>query len=155
MRLAQGRWIGANADDDALLPGCIESLLALARQRHVEVTYGLLRFRHPDWPDEIVGDGPPPRCERWGLQASLFHAGLRFVPLLYTDWLFGVPNDWSWGERLLRIGVRFALLLVLLVDYYPLLRVEGSAAGGLTLVELGLVKLLRSRGARQPHLHRG
>ena len=74
-------------------PGCIESLLALARQRHVEVTYGLLRFRRRDRRDEIVGDGPPPRCERWGLQASLFHAGLRFVPLLYTDWLFGVPND--------------------------------------------------------------
>jgi len=119
MRLAQGRWIGATADDDALLPGSIESLLALARERHVEVAYGLLRFKHPDRPDEIVGDGPPPRYAGWGIQASLFHAGLRFVPLLSTDWLFAVPNDWSWGERLLRIGVRFAMIEEPVVDYYP------------------------------------
>jgi glycosyltransferase involved in cell wall biosynthesis len=119
MRLAQGRWIGATADDDALLPGAVESLLARARERGVEVAYGLLRVKHPDGPDEIMGDGPPPRCARWGLQASLFHAGLRFVPLLYSDWLFGVPNDWSWGERLLRIGVRFAMLEEPVVDYYP------------------------------------
>jgi hypothetical protein len=119
MRLAQGRWIGATADDDALTSGSIESLLALARERRVELAYGQLRFKYPDRPDEVVGEGPPPRLGGWGLQASLFHAGLRFVPLLYTDWLFAVPNDWSWGERLLRIGVRCAMLEEPVVDYYP------------------------------------
>jgi hypothetical protein len=119
MRLARGRWIGATADDDALLPGYTESLLALAREEHVEVAYGLLRFKYPDKPDELVGDGPPPRFAHWGVQCSLFHAGLKFVPLLYSDWLFSTSNDWSWGERLLRIGVRFAMLQEPVVDYFP------------------------------------
>ena len=119
MQLAAGRWIGATADDDALLPGYVESLLALARDQRVEVAYGLLRYKFPDKPDELVGDGPPPRFARWGIQCSLFHAGLSFVPLLYSDWLFSVPNDWSWGDRLLRIGVRFAMLQEPVVDYFP------------------------------------
>jgi hypothetical protein len=119
MRLAKGRWIGATGDDDALMPAHVESLLALAKEDHVELAYGQLRFRYPDRPDELIGVGPPPRLATWGVQASLFHACLAFMPLLYSDWLFSVPNDWSWGERLLRIGVRFAMLDSPVVDYYP------------------------------------
>jgi uncharacterized small protein (DUF1192 family) len=124
MRLAEGHWIGTTADDDALLPTAIESLLTLAREQHAEVTYGTIRVKYPDRPDALLGVGPPPRVANWGLQASLFHAGLRFVPLLYSDWLFStaeewMPNDWSWGERLLRIGVRFAMLQEPVVEYYP------------------------------------
>jgi hypothetical protein len=118
-KLARGRWIGALADDDALVPESIESLLGLARERHAELAYGQLRYKFPDRPDELVGVGPPPRFATWGLQCSLFHAGLSFIPLLYSDWLFATPNDWSWGERLLRIGVRFAMLEAPVVDYYP------------------------------------
>ena len=155
MRLAQGRWIGATA---TTMHCCrlVETLLALAQERHVEVAYGLLRFKYPDdRPDEVVGDAPPPRLAGWALQASLFHAGLRFVPLLYTDWLFAVPNDWSWGERLLRIGVRFAMLETPVVDYYP------SRIGrfGRRKVDACGARARQAssgpRGARQPHLHRG
>jgi hypothetical protein len=119
LKLARGRWIGSVADDDALVPECVESLLRLARERHVELAYGQLRFKYPDRPDELVGVGPPPRFATWGVQCSLFHAGLSFIPLLYSDWLFAAPNDWSWGERLLRIGVQFAMLEAPVVDYYP------------------------------------
>ena len=56
---------------------------------------------------------------QWGLQAALLHAGLRFLPLQPSDWVFDVPNDVSLLERMLRIGVRFSLLDEAVVDYYP------------------------------------
>ena len=33
--------------------------------------------------------------------------------------MFGIANDWSLGERMLRIGVRFSLLEETVVDCYP------------------------------------
>lgn len=54
-----------------------------------------------------------------GLQASLVHSGLRYLPLHTTDWLFEIPQDWSLAERMLRIGVRFAMLDEIVTDYYP------------------------------------
>ena len=36
-----------------------------------------------------------------------------------SDWMFGIPNDWSLGERMLRIGVRFSMLEENVVDIYP------------------------------------
>lgn len=118
LALTGGRWIGAVSDDDALSPNYIESLLALARSERAEVAYGRLRGRYPDAPDLVVGSYPPAYGE-WGIQCSLLHAGLRYLPLQPSDWLFGVPNDWSWAERMLRIGVRFAMLEEVMVDYYP------------------------------------
>ena len=53
------------------------------------------------------------------MQASLLHSGLRYLPLQPSDWMFKVPNDWSWAERALRIGVRFSMLEEIMVDYYP------------------------------------
>ena len=41
------------------------------------------------------------------------------MPMQPTDWMFGIPNDWSLGERMLRIGVRFAMLEETVVDTYP------------------------------------
>jgi hypothetical protein len=53
------------------------------------------------------------------MQASLLHGGLRFLPLQPSDWVFGIPNDVSLLERMLRIGVRFSFLDEATVDYYP------------------------------------
>ena len=41
------------------------------------------------------------------------------MPLQPTDWMFGIPNDMSLLERMLRIGVRFSMLEETVVDYYP------------------------------------
>ena len=53
------------------------------------------------------------------MQGSLLHAGLRFLPLLPSDWVFEIPNDMSLMERMLRIGVRFSMVEQTTVDYYP------------------------------------
>jgi hypothetical protein len=118
LALARGRWIGAVADDDALSSRYLESLLSQARSERAEVAYGQLRLRIPDGPDDVIGVFPPAHGH-WGLQASLLHSGLRYLPLQPSDWMFKVPNDWSWAERALRIGVRFSMLEEIMVDYYP------------------------------------
>jgi hypothetical protein len=118
LALAQGSWIGANSDDDALRPNSVEALLGLARETHAEVPYGCLDARVPDAPGAKVGVFPP-EAGTWGMQAALQHAGLRFLPLQPSDWVFGVPNDVSLLDRMLRIGVRFAFLDEPVVDYYP------------------------------------
>jgi hypothetical protein len=116
--LAKGRWIGANGDDDALRPSHLESLLACARRERAEVPYGLLHSCEPDSDGKMLGTFPPAHGQ-WGMQAALFHAGLRFLPLEPSDWVFGVPNDWSLADRMLRIGVRFAMIEEPVVDLYP------------------------------------
>jgi hypothetical protein len=118
LALAQGRWIGSNSDDDALRPHYVESLLAHARETRSEVPYGYLCAHAPDESGKEVGVFPPAHGY-WGMQTSLLHAGLRFLPLQPSDWVFGVPNDVSLLERMLRIGVRFSMLEEAVVDYYP------------------------------------
>lgn len=116
--LAQGSWIGANSDDDALRPNSIEALLRHAREHRAEVPYGCLDARFPDAPRQKVGVFPPV-AGQWGMQAALLHGGLTFLPLQPSDWVFGIPNDVSLLERMLRIGVRFSFLDEETVDYYP------------------------------------
>lgn len=116
--LAKGRWIGSTGDDDALRPSYIASLLDCARQKEAEVSYGLIRRCDPDADDTTLGVFPP-EFGQWGLQASLLHSGLRFLSLEPSDWVFGVPSDWGLGERMLRIGVRFAMIEDCVADYYP------------------------------------
>jgi len=116
--LAKGQWIGSNSDDDALRPRCVESLLAHARETRSEVPYGYIDQRIPDAAGDRLGTFPP-SYGHWGTQSSLLHAGLGFLPLQPSDWVFGVPNDISLLERMLRIGVRFSMLEEFVVDYYP------------------------------------
>jgi Glycosyl transferase family 2 len=118
LALARGSWIGANSDDDALRPNSIEALLQHARTTRAEVPYGCMDARTPDAPGQLVGVFPPV-AGQWGMQASLLHAGLRFLPLQPSDWVFDVPNDVSLLDRMLRIGVRFSFLDEAVVDYYP------------------------------------
>ncbi|MDP9225260.1 MAG: glycosyltransferase [Actinomycetota bacterium] len=116
--LARGRWIGSNSDDDALRPRCVESLLAHARETRSEVPYGYIDQRKPDEPSDQLGTFPP-SYGQWGIQSSLLHSGLGFLPLQPSDWVFGIPNDISLLERMLRIGIRFSMIEEPVVDYYP------------------------------------
>ena len=118
LALASGRWTGSVSDDDALSPRYIESLLGLARAQRAEVAYGVIHQREPDSDGKMLGRFPP-QLAQWGIQCSLLHGCLRYLPLEPTDWLFGVPNDWGLADRMLRIGVRFAMLSDVVVDYYP------------------------------------
>jgi hypothetical protein len=128
LRLSRGRWIGFVSDDDALAPTHTASLLELARSTRAELAYGQLRFRHPDGPDEIKGTPAPPQYATWGLQSSLFHAGLSFLPLMTSDLEFYVQIDWSWMDRLLRVGIRLASLPEPVVDYFPSLTWNDTAS---------------------------
>ena len=118
LALAKGSWIGTNGDDDELRPRYIESLLQLARDTTAEVPYGYINQKDPHGPDTTLGTFPPVHSQ-WGLQASLIHSGLRFIPMQPSDWIFGIPNDSSLLERMLRIGVRFSILEDRVVDYFP------------------------------------
>ena len=116
--IARGQWIASNSDDDALRPDHLRTLLALARETRAEVAYGTIAQIEPGDRTTRLG-GFPPAPGQWGIQCSLLHAGLRFMPLQPTEWLFGIPNDSSLLERMLRIGVRFSMTEDPVVDYYP------------------------------------
>ena len=90
----------------------------LARQNQAEVSYGLIHSCEPDTDGKTLGVFPP-ELGQWGLQAALLHSGLGYLPLEPSDWVFGIPSDWSLAERMLRIGVRFAMLEESVVDVYP------------------------------------
>jgi Glycosyl transferase family 2 len=128
LALAEGRWTGSVSDDDALSPRYLESLLNLARTQRAEVAYGVIHQREPDSDGTMLGTFPP-QLAQWGTQCSIFHAALRYLPLEPTDWLFGVPNDWGLADRMLRIGVRFAMLNEVVVDYYPSFHWKTRPAG--------------------------
>ena len=61
----------------------------------------------------------PARHGHFGLQAALYHAGLSFMELNFSDAVFGVPNDWSLCRRMMRAGVRMGMVDAATVDYYP------------------------------------
>lgn len=117
LALARGRWIAGLGDDDAVRPTHVEQLLALAREQRAEHCYGLqeVHFAHGD--PLVLGEFPP-RIGQWGLQAAIFHSGLRFFELELTDAIVDEPNDWSLCRRMIRAGVRFAMIDEVLVDKF-------------------------------------
>ena len=64
-----------------------------------------------------VGSFPPQKGE-YVLQASLYHAGLRFFELEPADHLYAEPNDWSLCRRMLAAGVRFGMVEDFVADKY-------------------------------------
>lgn len=106
---ARGRWIAGLGDDDAVRPDHTETLLRAAKEGSYEHCYGrqLVRFSEGD---ELELGEFPPRLGQWGLQAAIYHSGLRFFGLELTDALYEEPNDWSLCRRMLRTGVRFGMV---------------------------------------------
>lgn len=125
-RLARGRWTAPLGDDDAFHPNHIQQLLNLAREQQAELAYGLLMKQVPGQDPVPIGRFPPEHAQ-FGLQAALIHGHMRFIELSPSDFIFRMPNDWTFAERLLRIGVRFAMCNAPTVDYYPSMDYGGRA----------------------------
>ena len=120
-------------DDDALRPHAVEGMLAMARDRRLEVVYGLKERYDPDGDTEVIGAFPPAPLEPdwrerglpfqpWDGAASsgaVVHAGLRFFAREHVAADLARPGDFFRLERMVRAGVRFGMLDQVVYDYYP------------------------------------
>jgi hypothetical protein len=118
LRRAKGQWLAVNCDDDVFTPDHVEVLLAAAQESRLELAYGKIRRLDPDGADVIIGAFPPAPAQ-FGVQAALFHRGLRIFPHELTDAVFRDPGHWSWLRRMIRAGVRIGMIDDVVVDYYP------------------------------------
>lgn len=127
VRMARGRWLLHFDDDDELRPGAIAALLELARRERAEVAYGgfLAHRASGEVSSELVF---PPRWGSFGWQGALVHAGLGFFERELGAGLIGIPGDMYLLERMLRVGVRFAMHEGFVWDYYPSHGRESSSA---------------------------
>jgi GT2 family glycosyltransferase len=116
-QLARGAWIAPMADDDALRPDCLETLLERAREGRHEVEYSMLHCLMNDGTSFDLGEFPP-RLGHFGFQGSIYHSALRCFEFELGDSLFATPNDWGLCRRMLRAGVRFGMVDRPLVDHW-------------------------------------
>ncbi len=117
-RRATGRWLLHFDDDDHLRPDTIASLLRTVREHHAEVAYGGFEEHHPDG-KLSTGLGFPPRLGCFSWAGALVHGGLRFFERELVAADLELPGDMYMLERMLRVGVRFAMLDEVVLDYYP------------------------------------
>lgn len=115
LALARGRWIAALGDDDAIRPNHTTELLAAARERRLEHCYGRQQVNFAAGEPLVLGEFPP-ALGQWGLQAALYHSGLRFFESELADAIYEEPSDWSKCRRMLRAGVRFGMIETIVVD---------------------------------------
>lgn len=123
--LARGLWIAPLGDDDEFVPNHVEQLLAAARHRRLEFAYGRLRMILPDGSESVLGEFPP-RLTQIGLQAALYHHGLKFMELELAHATFAKPNDWGLIHRMMRAGVRMGMVDEITVNYWPSLRAQAG-----------------------------
>ena len=113
--LAGGAWIANCDDDDQLLPGHVETLLADAKRRRLEMIYSrfeVVEDLPPDAPPgstpavwEVLGSQPI----RLGVVARgtvLYSMGLRFMKYDTECWRIRDPADWNLWKRMQLAGVR-------------------------------------------------
>jgi Glycosyl transferase family 2 len=112
---SRGRWIAALGDDDAVRPTHTERLLAAARENRLEHCYGLQQVNFEEGETMTLGEFPPALGE-WGLQAAIYHSGLRFFEMELSDAIYDEPNDWSICRRMMRAGVRIGMIDEIVVD---------------------------------------
>lgn len=115
LAIARGRWIAALGDDDALRPNHTQALVAAAQEHRYEHCYGLQEVHFGEGEPLVLGEFPP-RLGHWGLQAAIFHSGLRYFEGELTDEAFEEPSDWSTCRRMIRAGVRFGMIDKVVVD---------------------------------------
>jgi hypothetical protein len=112
---ARGRWIAPMDDDDAPKPDHTQALIEAAQRHGYEMCYGRQAIHFEDGAILEVGDFPP-RFAAFGLQAAVYHSGLRFIGSELVDAVFGEPNDWSLCRRMLRIGVYVGMIDQIVLD---------------------------------------
>jgi hypothetical protein len=115
LAIARGRWIAVLGDDDAVRPNHTADLLAAAQEHRYEHCYGLQRVHFAEGEPLVLGEFPP-RKGHWGLQSTLFHAGLRYFESELSDAIYEEPSDWSKCRRMIRAGVRFGMIDEIVVD---------------------------------------
>lgn len=118
IRRARGHWLMHFDDDDHLRPSAIASLLELAREQRAEVAYGGFDEHHPSG-ESVTGIGFPPQPGRFSWAGALMHSGLRFFERELVAASLEIPGDMYLLERMLRTGVRFAMLDDVVLDYFP------------------------------------
>jgi len=118
-RMSRGQWLVSLDDDDELYPDHVERLLALAREQRAEVAYGKVRELRSNGDLPAERGSFPPRADEFSWQAAIYHGALRLFERQFTAAEFAVPGDWYMLERMLRTGVRFAMLDELVCDYFP------------------------------------
>jgi Glycosyl transferase family 2 len=126
-RGARGRWLLHFDDDDHLRPDSIASLLELARERRVEVAYGGFE-RHDTDGQRTRHASFPPQGGLFAWPTALVHGGLRFFERELVAAHLELPGDIYMLERMLRVGVRFAMLDRVVLDYFPSKLWESSPA---------------------------
>jgi hypothetical protein len=117
-RRARGAWLLHFDDDDTLRPDTVAALLALARESRAEVVYGGFVEHDPQGPS-VTRIAFPPVQGQFGWQGALAHGGLRFFERELVAAHLGLPGDGYMLQRMLRAGVRFALLDRVVWDYFP------------------------------------
>jgi glycosyltransferase involved in cell wall biosynthesis len=117
-RLARGRWIAPQNDDDVFTPDHIERLLAAARSTRSEVAYGRFEMAFPDKEPYVAGVYPP-AMNQFTWQAAIYHTGLRFFEMELADAWFDRPGDWSLCRRMLIAGVRMTMVEEIVAHLYP------------------------------------
>lgn len=115
LAIARGRWIATLGDDDAVRPTHTRDLLAAAREHRYEHCYGLQQVNFAEGEPLVLGEFPP-RIGHWGMQAAIYHSGLRFFEAELSDAIYDEPSDWSKCRRMIRAGVRFGMIETIVVD---------------------------------------
>lgn len=115
LAIARGRWIATLGDDDAIRPDHTRNLLAAAQEHRWEHCYGLQLVHFAAGETLTLGELPP-RQGQWGMQAALYHSGLRFFEAELSDAIYEEPSDWSKCRRMIRAGVRFGMIDEVVVD---------------------------------------
>jgi hypothetical protein len=115
LAIARGRWIAALGDDDAIRPNHTALLLAAAQEHRYEHCCGLQQVNFAEGEPLVIGEFPP-RMGHWGLQAVLYHSGLRYFESELSDAIYEEPSDWSKCRRMIRAGVRFGMVDEIVVD---------------------------------------
>jgi hypothetical protein len=114
---SRGAWIAPLDDDDEFREDHVELLLEAARAERFELCYGRIHCLMNDGREFALGTFPP-TTGHFGIQAAIYHAGLRFFEMELGDALFESPNDWSLCRRMVRAGVRLGMIEDVVVDHW-------------------------------------